>query len=140
MEFIAPAKGLFAARTARAQSETFRLAQMLAQWRSQAKLPVEPVIYQLKMPQTSAETPSMNWFINRRSSCVLRSYVEGRDVCPQAGVSAMPLGWEQASGYQRYRAELTRLQLQLGPERAVPPPAVAPAPPLQPLQALRPTP
>lgn len=140
MEFIAPAKGLFAARTARAQSETFRLAQMLAQWRSQAKLPVEPVIYQLKMPQTSAETPSMNWFINRRSSCVLRSYVEGRDVCPQAGVSAMPTGWDQASGYQRYRAELTRLRLQLGPERAVPPPAVAPAPPLQPLPALRPIP
>lgn len=138
MEFLAPAKGLYAARTARAQSETFRLAQMLAQWRAQAKLPVEPVIYQLKMPLTTAETPSKNWFINRRSSCVLRSYVQGTDVCPQAGVAPMPVGWDQASGYQRYRAEFTRLQL--GPERAVQQPVVGPG--LQPLppQVLQPTP
>lgn len=140
MEFLAPAKGLYAARTARAQSETFRLAQMLAQWRAQAELPVEPVIYQLKMPLTTAETPSMNWFINRRSSCVLRSYVQGADVCPQAGVAAMPVGWDQASGYQRYRAELTRLQLQLGLARAVQPPVVGQGLQPQPPQVSPPTP
>lgn len=140
MDLLAPAKGLYAARTARAQSETFRLAQMLALWRSQAKLPVESVMFQLKMPLTSAETPSMNWFINRRSSCVLRSYVQGRDVCPEAGVPSMPAGWEQASGYQRYRSELTRLRLQLGLEHAIQQPAVAPG--LQPLppQVLPPIP
>lgn len=140
MDLLAPAKGLYAARTARAQSETFRLAQMLALWRSQASLAVEPVIYQLKMPLTTAETPSMNWFINRRSSCVLRSYVLGRDVCPASNVPSMPAGWTQASGYQRYQAELIRLRLQLGLERVIQQPVVAQGLLPQTLRGLQPTP
>ncbi|MGE5450221.1 MAG: hypothetical protein ACM3VZ_00080 [Acidobacteriota bacterium] len=134
IEFTAPALGLYATRTARAQSETYRLAQMLTLWRTEAGLSVEPVVYQLRMPLTAAKTPSMNWFINRRSSCVLRSYVQGQDLCPQVGAPAMPSDWSTASGYLRYRAELTRLMAEL---RAQP---VAPGLPPPPAPASQPTP
>lgn len=120
IELVAPALGLYATRTARGQAETFRLAHLLAQMRAQAGLPTEPVVYQLRMPLTRAETPSMNWFINRRSSCVLRSYVLGHDECPAAGVPQMPPDWTAASGYQRYRAELTRLMAALRARPAAP--------------------
>lgn len=136
MEVVAPALGLYATRTARAQSETHRLAQMLAQWRKQAGLPTEPVVYQLRMPLTTAETPSMNWFINRRSSCVLRSYVVGQDQCPAVDVPPMPTNWSTASGYLRYRAELTRLMTELGLPAVVP----GPRPQLQPVPASQSTP
>ena len=134
MEVVAPALGLYATRTARGQAETFRLAHLLAQMRAQAGLPTEPAVYQLRMPLTSAETPSMNWFINRRSSCVLRSYVVGHDECPAAGVPKMPSDWMDQSGYQRYRAELIRLMAEL---RARP---AAPGLPPQPPRALPSTP
>ncbi|MDE2594074.1 MAG: hypothetical protein KGL57_07520 [Burkholderiales bacterium] len=134
MEVVAPALGLYATRTARGQAETYRLAHLLAQMRAQAGLPTEPAVYQLRMPLTSAETPSMNWFINRRSSCVLRSYVLDADQCPAVGVPPMPPDWRAASGYQRYRAELTRLMAEL---RAQP---AGPGLPPRPLQALPSTP
>ncbi|HEY1392328.1 MAG TPA: hypothetical protein VFV25_03090, partial [Methylibium sp.] len=112
-ELFAPPEGLFTARAARADAEVLRLAALL---RDDWQIEPTAVIRQLQLPATYGRAPSMNWFINHRSTCVMRSMVLARDECgAKLGGAPAPLPAQIASApaYLRYRLQRDALHAEV---------------------------
>lgn len=110
MELFAPPMGLYQTRGARSAAETFRLARLL---RDEFGVDANRAVYEIRLPATGAEAPSMNWYVNPRSTCVMRSYLQGRDECAALalpGRQALPDGVFATDAYRAFRTPWDRLR------------------------------
>lgn len=113
IELFAPPMGLYQTRGARSAAETFRLARLL---RDEFGVDANKAVYEIRLPATGAEPPSMNWYVNPRSTCVMRSYLLGRDECAALELPGRPAlsGREFATdAYRAFRTPWERLRAEV---------------------------